>query len=148
VGGRGNKFGGLLVWVVIGGGIVIGSIVSGVGRGGRTNLSVVGLTCGALLGVAGVVLEVGVGGWRGSNGVGWVEGGIGVVSGCIGVEKSWAEFFSLQGACRLLSTGFRRSLAVEVVSRLFCCVEREVGWCCEWFVVVDSGVIVGSVNSE
>jgi len=76
VGGRGNKFGGLLVWVVIGGGIVIGSIVSGVGRGGRTNLSVMGLTCSALLGVAGVVLEVGVGGWRESNGVGCVEGAL------------------------------------------------------------------------
>jgi len=56
VGGRGNKFGGHSVWVVIGGGVVVGSIVSGVGRGGGTNLSVVGLACGAWLGVVGVVL--------------------------------------------------------------------------------------------
>jgi len=95
VSGEGNELGGLLGWVAVGGGIIVGSIGSGVGRGGGSDLSVVGLTFGALLGVACVVLEVGGGRWRESDGVGSVEGGGGVVVGSCGFsgEESWAKFF-------------------------------------------------------
>jgi len=68
VSGRGGKFGGLSGWVVVGDGVVIvvivGSIILVMGRRGRSELSVVGLTFGSV-GVAGVkyvVLEVGEGG--------------------------------------------------------------------------------------
>jgi len=54
--GEGNKFGGLSGWVVVGGGIIVGSVGSGMGRGGGSDLSVIGLTFGVLLGGACVVL--------------------------------------------------------------------------------------------
>jgi len=61
---EGGKFGGLSGWVVVGDGVivvVVGSIISVVGRRGRSEFSVIGLTFGSV-GVAGVnsvVLEVG-----------------------------------------------------------------------------------------
>ncbi len=149
VSGEGNEFGGLSGWVVGGGGVVIGSIGSGVGRGGGSDLSVVGLTFGALLGVACVVLEVGGGGWRESDGVGGVEGGSGVIVGSCGFgsEESWAKFFPVRWACRLLSTGFCHGAAVEVGGHFFGCVEREVGWFGKWFGIIGV-IIIGSINNE
>ncbi len=124
VSGRGNEFGGLSSWVVVVGGVVIGSIVSGMARRGRSDLSVVGLTFGALLGVACIVLEVGGGGGRESDGVSGVEGGGGIIidSCSFGSGEIWAKFFPLQWACQLLSTGFCRSAAVKVGGCFFGCV--------------------------
>jgi len=87
--GEGDGFEELSGWVVVvDGGIVVGSVGSGVGRGGGSSLSVVGLTCGAFLGVACVVLEVGGGGGRRSDRVGGVEGDGGSVVGSCGFVAS------------------------------------------------------------
>ena len=65
--GGGGKFGGLSGGVVVGDGVVVGGgggSSSVMGRGGRSELSVVGLTFGSVggVGVTCVVLEVGEGG--------------------------------------------------------------------------------------
>jgi len=54
--GEGGEFGGLSGGVVGGGVVVVGSVGAGMGRGGGSDLSVVGLTFGALLGGACAVL--------------------------------------------------------------------------------------------
>ena len=98
--GGGGKFGGLSgggvdgVVVVV---VVVGSSSSVMGRGGRSELSVVGLTFGSVggVGVTCVVLEVGECGGGECDGVVGEEGGDGVGCGSCGVawEGSLFEFF-------------------------------------------------------
>jgi len=102
VSGGGGKFGGLSGWVVVGDGVVIvvvGSIISVVGRRGRSELSVIGLTFGSVgvAGVKSVVVEVGECGGGECGGVVSEEGGGGVGVGSSGFdsEGSLFEFFRL-----------------------------------------------------
>ncbi len=106
VSGGDGKFGGLSVLVVVVGDgvvvVVVGSIIVVVGVRGSSELSVVGLTFGAV-GVAcagGVALEVGGGGGGECDGgecdgVGGVEGGASVSVGSCGAcaMGSLADFF-------------------------------------------------------
>jgi len=148
--GRGGEFGGLSGWVVVGGGgvvVVDGGVVAGVGRGGRSELSVLKLTYGASLGVACVVLEVGGGGEREFNGVGGGEGGCGVVVGSCGFGsgESLAECFPLFWACRVHLAGLLCGAGVKVGGLLFGCAVRRGGVAVVVIVVIIVVVIVGCV---
>jgi len=97
VSGGGGKFGGLSGWVVVGDGVivvVVGSIILVVGRRGRSEFSVIGLTFGSV-GVAGVnsvVLEVGECGGGECGGVVGEEGGGGVGVGSSGFDSEGSLF--------------------------------------------------------
>jgi len=143
---RGGEFGGLSGWVVVGsGGIIVidGSVVTGVGGGGRSKLSVLGLAFGASLGV--VVLEVG--GGRELNGVGGGEGGCGVVVGSCGFGsgESLTECFPLFQACQVHLAGLLRGAGVEVGGLLFGCAVRRGGVAVIVVVVIVVVVVVGCV---
>ncbi len=103
VSGRGGKFRGLSVWIVVGDGVVvIGGIIWVVGGRGRSELSVEGLTFSSGVACSGcVVLEVGGGSGGEFGGVGSEEGGASVSVGSCGVGSggSLAEFFWLWRAC-------------------------------------------------
>ena len=114
--GRGDGVRGLSDWVVVGCGVVVVGGVIAVGRVGGSRLSVVELTCVAVVGVAWVMWEGGGGGGTDFSGVGGEEGvgGVGVVVGSCGFRsgESLAEFFPLR-ALRVHSMGLRRVAEVE-----------------------------------
>jgi len=133
IGGRGSGVRGLSGWVVVGCGIVVVGGVVTMGRGGGSNLSVMGLTC-AFVGVAGVLLEGGGGGVMefdgvsGGEGVGGGGSGV-VVSGCgFHSGESLAEFFPLSWAFRLRSMGCHHGAGVKVGGFFIGCAGRKVGW--------------------
>ena len=99
VSGGGGKFGGLSGWVVVGDGVVlvVGSIISVVGRRCRSELSVVGLIFGSVGVAVVVVLKVGEGGEGEGDGVVGEEGGggVGVGSGGFDSEGSLCKVFRL-----------------------------------------------------
>jgi len=141
--GRGGESGGLSGWVVVGGGVVVvfdGGVVAGVGRGGGSELSVLELTYGALVGVACVMLGVGGGGGRELNGVVGEEGGGGVLVGSCGFGSG--ESLAELRACRVRSACLLRGAGVEVGGLLFGCAGRRGGVSVVVVVVVVGFVVV------
>jgi len=137
VSGEGGKFGGLSGWVVVGDGVVlvVGSIISVVGRRCRSELSVVGLIFGSVGVAVVVVLKVGEGGGGRVMGLSVRRGVVALVSAVVASIR--------RGAC---SRSSGCDGPVDCVQQAFV-AEQPSGWKVSLLGVL-GGRLVGAVGGR